>query len=185
MLLGDSDVGKSQLFQRILRRKFNPAARPTAGIDFGTMTMKIATGKLVKAQVVDTSGLERFRSIIQSYWGLATGAIIVYDITNRTSFNEVRRWVRDFKSKANKAVDPVIMVVGNKTDLGDKYREVPMHEAQAYALAQGFLFMETSAMDNANVELAFSVLLTDVYYVISSHKPAITVSSPQAPSTSL
>ena len=98
----------------------------------------------------------------------------------------------------------MIMVVGNKTDLGDKYREVPMHEAQAYALAQGFLFMETSAMDNANVELAFSVLLTvrleciifrhepvshtclqDVYYVISSHKPAITVSSPQAPSTSL
>ncbi|KAJ3279372.1 Ras- protein Rab-25 [Borealophlyctis nickersoniae] len=186
MVLGDSDTGKSQLFQRILRRPFNPVSKPTAGIDFGTMTMKIATGKLVKAQIVDTSGLARFRSIIQQYWGLATGAVVVYDITNRDSFNEVRRWVRDFKEKANKAVNPIIMIVGNKLDLQDRAREVPTHEAQAYALAHGFLFMETSAMDNTNVELAFNVMLTDLYYVITSARndtPRASIKVDEAPSS--
>ncbi|KAI8920808.1 P-loop containing nucleoside triphosphate hydrolase protein [Powellomyces hirtus] len=170
MILGDSTVGKSQLFQRILRKPFSHRYAPTVGIDFGTLTLKIATGRILKAQIVDTSGLDSYRSITQQYWSLASGAIIVYDITSRDSFNRVRTWVRDFKSKhVNKTVEPVIMIVGNKSD-AKAQREVPTPEAQAYALAQGFLFMETSAADNHNVELAFTVLLTDVYYATVGSK---------------
>ncbi|KAJ3148190.1 hypothetical protein HDU86_007538 [Geranomyces michiganensis] len=167
MLLGDSQVGKSQMFQRILRKPFSTRYKPTVGIDFGTLTLKIATGRTLRAQIVDTSGLDSYRSITQSYWSLANGAIIAYDITSRDSFNRVRTWVRDFKNKSNKGVEPVIMIVGTKSDQ-KLAREVPTPEAQAYALAQGFLFMETSAQDNHNVELAFTVLLTDVYYAMSA-----------------
>ncbi|KAI8587975.1 P-loop containing nucleoside triphosphate hydrolase protein [Geranomyces variabilis] len=99
MLLGDSQVGKSQMFQRILRKPFSSRYKPTVGIDFGTLTLKIATGRTLRAQIVDTSGLDSYRSITQSYWSLANGAIIAYDITSRDSFNRVRTWVRDFKSK--------------------------------------------------------------------------------------
>ncbi|TPX64746.1 hypothetical protein SpCBS45565_g05639 [Spizellomyces sp. 'palustris'] len=178
MVLGDSGAGKSQLFQRLLGKPFNPSSKPTAGIDFGTLTVKIASGKMIKAQIVDTSGLERFRSIIQSYWNLATGAIIVYDVTSMDSFNAVRKWVRDFKSKqGNKGIEPVIMIVGNKVDRAKLERQVPTHEAQAYALAQGFLFMETSASENRNVDLAFNVLLTDIYYSIAGS--SVKVNPPQ------
>ncbi|KAJ3151315.1 hypothetical protein HDU89_002154 [Geranomyces variabilis] len=169
MLLGDSQVGKSQMFQRILRKPFSSRYKPTVGIDFGTLTLKIATGRTLRAQIVDTSGLDSYRSITQSYWSLANGAIIAYDITSRDSFNRVRTWVRDFKSKANKGVEPVIMIVGTKCDQKAS-REVPTPEAQAYALAQGFLFMETSAQENNNIELAFTVLLSECFYAMSAAK---------------
>ncbi|KAJ3094002.1 hypothetical protein HDU97_008722 [Phlyctochytrium planicorne] len=167
MILGDSGVGKSQLFSRLVKKTFNENPLPTAGIDFATHMMKISSGQLVKAQIVDTSGLDRFRSIIQSYWALATGALVVYDITNRESFSNVRRWIRDFKAKCNKGFPPTIMVVGNKAEKeSEPYREVGSAEAKAYAVAQGFYFMEVSAMENLGVDLAFSVVLTDVYHGI-------------------
>ncbi|KAJ3186412.1 hypothetical protein HK101_009658, partial [Irineochytrium annulatum] len=167
MVLGDSEVGKSQLFSRLVRKTFRENYLPTSGIDFATHMVKISTGKLVKAQIVDTSGLERFRPIIQSYWALATGALVVYDITNRESFMGIRRWIRDFKAKSNKGLPPTIMVVGNKAEReSEPYREVTAAEAQAYALAQGFFFMEVSALEDRNVELAFGILLTDVYHAI-------------------
>ncbi|KAJ3327313.1 Ras- protein Rab-25 [Blyttiomyces sp. JEL0837] len=173
MILGDSGVGKSQLFTRLVKKTFNDFPHPTAGIDFATHTVKVNNGQMIKAQIVDTSGLDRFRPIIQSYWALATGAIIVYDITNRESFTSVRKWVRDFRAKSNKGLQyqPAVMVVGNKCEQeSEDYREVSAAEAQAYALAQGFFFMEVSALENLNVDLAFGILLTDVYYSIMDLK---------------
>ncbi|KAI8816765.1 P-loop containing nucleoside triphosphate hydrolase protein [Fimicolochytrium jonesii] len=193
MLLGDSGVGKSQIFQRILRRPFSERHKPTVGIDFGTMTLKIASERILKAQVVDTSGLDRYRSITQSYWSLATGVMVVYDITSKESFQRVRTWVRDFQSKhTNKAFQPVIMIVGNHSDK-ESLREVPRHEAQAYALANTFLFSETSAFTNTNIDLAFNILLTEAYYALaavtnqkapqSTSAPSSATSSPTKPST--
>ncbi|KAI8855115.1 P-loop containing nucleoside triphosphate hydrolase protein [Chytridium lagenaria] len=172
MILGDSGVGKSQLFSRLVRNTFDEDSLPTAGIDFATHVMKVSSGQKVKAQIVDTSGLDRFRTIIQSYWALATGALVVYDITNRESFSNIRRWVQDFRAKCNKGLPPSIMVVGNKAEKeSEPYREVSTSEAKAYAVAQGFLFMEVSAMDDKDVDLAFSILLTDVYHAVNANSP--------------
>ncbi|KAJ3111114.1 hypothetical protein HDU96_005980 [Phlyctochytrium bullatum] len=172
MILGDSGVGKSQMFSRLVKKTFDENSLPTAGIDFATHVMKISSGEMVKAQIVDTSGLDRFRSIIQSYWTLASGALVVYDITNRETFDSVRRWVTGFREKCKKDFVPPIMVVGNKAEReSEAYREVEASEAKAYAVAQGFFFMEVSAMENENVDLAFSILLTDVYHTMHNiHK---------------
>ncbi|KAJ3081217.1 hypothetical protein HK102_002504 [Quaeritorhiza haematococci] len=221
LLLGDSGVGKSQLFNRIRNNTFNLNAKPTAGIDFSKYTVKISRGRTVKAQIVDLSGLERFRSVTQQYWGLAGGVLAVYDVTSWESFVNVKKWVRDFKAKvASKRPEPVIMIVGTKCDLAASHptsfstpastpkprrsihqphdiptiletdneesddppispsarsdssfqdrREVSTEEAQAFALAQNFLFIETSALTAQNVELAFNILLSEVYHVVSA-----------------
>jgi len=188
MLLGDSDVGKSSLFLQLTKKRFNPIARPTAGIDFASYSMKLEKYATVRCQLVDTSGLERYRSVTQPYWKLAQGAIIVYDITNINSFINVKRWVREFKIKfgmipgspmpgSSRSVspapthqpekpDPVIMIIGNKADLNAE-REVRTEEAQAYALANDFLFMETSALDHEKVSLAMNIFISSVYYTVT------------------
>ncbi|KAI8811704.1 P-loop containing nucleoside triphosphate hydrolase protein [Cladochytrium replicatum] len=188
LLLGDSGTGKSQLFHRLRNQKFNPIPLPTPGIDVTTHRVKIADGSTMKAQIFDTSGLDKYRSIVQNYWNLAHGAMVVYDVNSRESFNNMRRWVRDFKAKvagqqakrpespqANSGATasdselkerkgPLIMIVGNKTDLGESAREVSTADGRAYATAHGFMFMETSAKDDTNVELAFNVLMTEAYH---------------------
>ncbi|KAI8815174.1 P-loop containing nucleoside triphosphate hydrolase protein [Cladochytrium replicatum] len=188
LLLGDSGTGKSQLFHRLRTQKFNPIPLPTPGIDVTTHRIKIADGSTMKAQIFDTSGLEKYRTIVQNYWNLAHGAMVVYDVSSRESFNNMRRWVRDFKAKVSgqqakrpespqtsnggTASDselrdrkgPLIMIVGNKTDLGEYSREVSTADGRAYATAHGFIFMETSAQDDTNVELAFNILLTEAYH---------------------
>ncbi|KAI9313327.1 hypothetical protein DFJ73DRAFT_884896 [Zopfochytrium polystomum] len=170
MLLGDSGVGKSQLFGRLTKKTFSDFPKPTEGIDFATHTIKISNGRVIKAQIMDTSGAGKSRSIIQNYWALATGALVVYDVTNKDSFSSVRKWVRDFKDR-HRSIDPTIMVVGNKCEPdNDDYREVSIGEAQAYALAQGFFFMEVSALESINVDLAFGVLLTEVYHSLLERK---------------
>ncbi|KAJ1563929.1 hypothetical protein HK405_000272, partial [Cladochytrium tenue] len=160
MLLGDSGVGKTQLFTRLTNKEFQDDPRPTEGINFATHSVKIASGLLVKAQVMDTPGDDRTRPIVQVYWPIATGAVVVYDVTNRHSFQSVRRWVRDFRARHR--LEPTIMVVGNKCEPdAEPLREVSVAEAKAYALAQGFFFMEVSARDDVNVDLAFNILLTE------------------------
>ncbi|KAJ3006028.1 Ras- protein Rab-11A [Thoreauomyces humboldtii] len=194
MVLGDSQTGKTSLANRILRKPYSSRYRPTVGIDFGTLSLKIASGRTIKAQIVDTSGLDSYRSITSSYWSLASGAVICYDITSRSSFARVKSWVRDFRAKTEgnenrrKAAGgggqaPVpILLLGTKSDMTSD-RQVPAPEAQAYALAQGFLFMETSAKDDVNVDLAFNVLLTDAYYATTTGQP--TEWKPESRSSSL
>nr|KAJ3408861.1 Ras- protein Rab-11A [Polyrhizophydium stewartii] len=168
MVLGDSCVGKSQLVHRFVRRCINDSPRPTAGIDFGTTTFKVDQAATpVKVQIVDNSGHERFKDIIKSYWKLATAALLVYDITNRDSFANVQTWADSFYERtAIGGFEPAVMVVGNMLDRDSKgQRQVPREDGQQFAASHGFLFMETSAIDNTNVDEAFQVLLTDAYYV--------------------
>ncbi|KAI9014747.1 P-loop containing nucleoside triphosphate hydrolase protein [Gaertneriomyces semiglobifer] len=177
LVLGDSGVGKSALCARMLGKPFSLQHRVTNGIDFGTCIVRMSGANSVKAQIVDTSGLNRFRQIIQSYLHLGNGALIVYSCDSRSSFDNIRHWVSDFKAKQpNKKRDPVIMIVGTKSDCAESERQVPTQEGQAYAVSQGFLFMETSALTGHNVALAFNVLLTDVYYaMVPSTVPAVSI----------
>lgn len=98
VIIGDSAVGKSNLLSRYARNEFNMHSKATIGVEFQTQSMDI-DGKEVKAQIWDTAGQERFRAVTSAYYRGAVGALIVYDITRRTTFDSVGRWLEELNSK--------------------------------------------------------------------------------------
>ncbi|KAM4664987.1 ras-related protein Rab-25 [Discoglossus pictus] len=169
VLIGESGVGKTNLLSRFTRNEFNHDSRTTIGVEFSTRTLTV-DGHLVKAQIWDTAGLERYRAITSAYYRGAVGALLVYDITKHQSYESVDRWLKELYDHADASI--VVMLVGNKSDLTDEAREVPSEEAKMYAENNGLLFIETSALDSTNVELAFETILRDIYQKVLKSKGA-------------
>lgn len=163
VLIGDSAVGKSQLLARFARNEFNLDSKATIGVEFQTRTLTI-DHKTVKAQIWDTAGQERYRAVTSAYYRGAVGAMLVYDITKRQTFDHVARWLEELRGHADKNI--VIMLVGNKTDL-ESLRAVPTEDAKDFAEKKSLFFMETSALEATNVEPAFLTVLTEIYRVVS------------------
>ncbi|KAK9282813.1 hypothetical protein L1049_011035 [Liquidambar formosana] len=163
VLIGDSAVGKSQLLARFARNEFNLDSKATIGVEFQTKTLVI-DHKTVKAQIWDTAGQERYRAVTSAYYRGAVGAMLVYDITKRQSFDHVAKWLEELRGHADKNI--VIMLVGNKSDLGT-LRAVPTEDAKEFAQRENLVFMETSALEATNVETAFLTVLTEIYRIIS------------------
>ncbi|KAJ8565647.1 hypothetical protein K7X08_008223 [Anisodus acutangulus] len=163
VLIGDSAVGKSQLLSRFSRNEFSLDSKATIGVEFQTRTLEI-DHKTVKAQIWDTAGQERYRAVTSAYYRGAVGAMLVYDITKRQSFDHVARWLEELRGHADKNI--VIMLVGNKTDLGS-LRAVPTEDAKEFAEKENLFFIETSALEATNVETAFVNVLTEIYRVVS------------------
>ena len=97
VIIGDSAVGKSNLLSRYARNEFNPHSKATIGVEFQTQSLEI-DGKEVKAQIWDTAGQERFRAVTSAYYRGAFGALLVYDISRRTTFESIPRWLDELKS---------------------------------------------------------------------------------------
>ncbi|XP_043692482.1 ras-related protein RABA4d [Telopea speciosissima] len=163
VLIGDSAVGKSQLLARFARNEFSLDSKATIGVEFQTRTLVI-DHKTVKAQIWDTAGQERYRAVTSAYYRGAVGALLVYDMTKRQSFDHVARWLEELRSHADKNI--VIMLIGNKSDLGT-LRAVPTEDAKEFAQRENLFFMETSALEATNVETAFLTALTDIYRIVS------------------
>lgn len=159
LLIGDSSVGKSCLLLRFTDDAFTPSFITTIGIDFRIRIVQINNSR-IKAQIWDTAGQERFRTITTAYYRGAQGILLVYDITKRTSFNNVANWMQQLKSHSSDNV--TIILVGNKCDLSDK-REVSFEEGMEKAKTFGCAFFETSAKNSINVETAFTDLMKTVY----------------------
>ena len=119
----------------------------------------------VKLQIWDTAGQESFRSITRSYYRGAAGALLVYDITRRDTFQHLTRWLEEAKQHAQENM--VILLIGNKNDLDHK-RAVSTEEGQAFADANGLLFLETSAKTAFNVEQAFLKTAQEIYNKIQN-----------------
>jgi Ras-related protein Rab-11A len=98
VLIGDSAVGKSNLLARFARDEFYPNSKSTIGVEFQTQKMEI-NGKEVKAQIWDTAGQERFRAVTSAYYRGAVGALLVYDISRRQTFDSIGRWLNELHSK--------------------------------------------------------------------------------------
>lgn len=114
----------------------------------------------LQLQIWDTAGQERFRTITQSYYRSANGAILAYDITKRSTFLSVPHWIEDVRKYAGSNI--VQLLIGNKSDLAD-FREVPLTEAQSLAEHYDILCaIETSAKDSSNVEEAFTRVATEL-----------------------
>lgn len=125
---------------------------------------KQVEGKTVKAQIWDTAGQERYRAITSAYYRGAVGALLVYDITKRQTFDNVQRWLRELRDHADSNI--VIMMAGNKSDL-NHLRAVSEDDGQALAEKEGLSFLETSALEATNIEKAFQTILTEIYHIVS------------------
>ncbi|XP_019454876.1 PREDICTED: ras-related protein RABA3-like [Lupinus angustifolius] len=163
VVIGDSAVGKTQILSRFAKNEFFFDSKSTIGVEFQTKTV-IINGKVIKAQIWDTAGQERYRAVTSAYYRGALGAMLVYDITKRQSFDHVVRWVEELRAHADSSI--VIMLVGNKGDLVDQ-RVVPAEDAVEFAEEQGLFFSETSALSGENVESAFLKLLEEINRVVS------------------
>ncbi|CAD5179727.1 ras-related protein RABA2a-like [Musa acuminata AAA Group] len=163
VLIGDSGVGKSNLLSRFTRNEFCLESKSTIGVEFATRTLQVE-GRIIKSQIWDTAGQERYRAITSAYYRGALGAILVYDVTKPTTFENVSRWLKELRDHADPNI--VIMLIGNKTDL-KQLRAVASEDAQSYAETEGLSYIETSALEATNVEQAFQLILAEIYRVIS------------------
>mmetsp|Transcript_1744 Transcript_1744/g.4121 ORF Transcript_1744/g.4121 Transcript_1744/m.4121 type:complete len:215 (+) Transcript_1744:137-781(+) len=166
VLIGDSGVGKSNLLSRFTRNEFNLESKSTIGVEFATRSIQ-AEGKIIKAQIWDTAGQERYRAITSAYYRGAVGALLVYDISKKPTFENVERWLKELKDHADSNI--VIMLVGNKCDL-KHLRAVQTDEGSAFSATHGLSFIETSALDSTNVNEAFTKILTEIYRIVGSKK---------------
>ena len=151
IIIGDSAVGKSNILLRYIHDKFNEEFQSTIGVEFGAKNLKIED-KIYRIQIWDTAGQETFRSITRAYYKNSVCACVVYDITNKNSFNNIKSWIEDCKKASPKTV--FLILIGNKVDLEDK-REVSYEEGSVYAEKNGMLFFETSAKTGKNIEEIF------------------------------
>ena len=130
----------------------------------GTKQSMQVEGKVIKAQIWDTAGQERYRAITSAYYRGAYGALLVYDVTKPTTFENVSRWLKELRDHADSNI--VIMLVGNKTDL-KHLRGVAAEDAQSFAEKEGLSFLETSALEATNVDRSFEMILGEIYRIIS------------------
>jgi len=154
IILGDSGVGKTSLMNQYVNQRFSKQYKTTIGADFTTKEVMV-DDKLVTMQIWDTAGQERFRTITSSYYRGAHGIIIVYDITDQESFDNVKQWLQEIDRYACEKVNTLL--VGNKSDLTTK-RVVSYEAAKEFAAKQEMDFLETSAKNSTNVEKAFMAM---------------------------
>ena len=159
VLIGDTSVGKSNILSKYLTDEFDPDSKATVGVEFGTKNFKIENN-IVKVQIWDTAGQERYRSITNAYYKGAKGSLLVYDITNRKSFDNLDRWISDLKTNGDSSLS--IVLLGNKSDL-ENQRQISIQEGKDKAALFNVAFMETSALNGNNIERAFDELISDVY----------------------
>ncbi|KZO99732.1 ras-domain-containing protein [Calocera viscosa TUFC12733] len=158
LLIGDSGVGKSCLLLRFCDDAWTPSFITTIGIDFKIRTIEL-DGKRIKLQIWDTAGQERFRTITVAYYRGAMGILLVYDVTDERSFNNIRTWYSNVEQHASEGVNKIL--IGNKCDWDDK-RAVSVQQGEELANELGVRFLETSAKQNINVEEAFFSLARDI-----------------------
>ncbi|CAI0443079.1 unnamed protein product [Linum tenue] len=138
-------VGKSCLLLRFSDGSFTTSFITTIGIDFKIRTIEL-DGKRIKLQIWDTAGQERFRTITTAYYRGAMGILLVYDVTDESSFNNIKNWIRNIEQHASDNVNKIL--VGNKADMDESKRAVPTSKGQALADEYGMKFFETVSNRN-------------------------------------
>lgn len=158
LLIGETGVGKTCVLCRYASEEFIDSHITTIGIDFKMKTISLG-GKTIKVQIWDTAGQERFESITKQFYRRAQGVILVYDITSKSSFEAVPKWLNYVRQFGREDVS--VLLMGNKKDK-EVNRQVVEEEGRKFAKDNNLLFYETSAKDSANLEKAFYSLCQDV-----------------------
>ncbi|XP_075219972.1 RAS oncogene family member Rab26 isoform X3 [Lycorma delicatula] len=160
ILLGDSGVGKTSLLVQFDTGKFQSGTfSATVGIGFTNKVVSVDDSK-IKLQIWDTAGQERFRSVTHAYYRDAHALLLLYDVSNKTSFDNIRAWLGEIREYAQD--DVVIMLLGNKADCPSAERMVRREDGERLAREYNVTFMETSAKTGLNVELAFMAVAREL-----------------------
>ncbi|KAI8117010.1 Ras-related protein Rab-26 [Lucilia cuprina] len=156
IMLGDSGVGKTSLLIMFRDGVYMPCYYvTTVGIDFMNKVV-VVDGTRVKLQIWDTAGQERFRSVTHAYYRDAHALLLLYDVTNKTTYDNIRAWLCEIRDCAQE--DVVIVLIGNKSDCSSSERQVKREDGERLAREHNVPFMETSAKTGLNVELAFQTV---------------------------
>ena len=173
MLIGDSNVGKTSIIKRYCNNQFSPSYISTVGIDFETKYLRL-NGKIINLQIWDTAGQERYKVLAKNYYKNSDGFIIVYDITDKKSLNNVANWITQIKDSASENVKCVLL--GNKCDL-EELRQVDINQGKDLANNYHLKFYETSAQKGNNIQKVFTDLvkgfLNDDNFVNDSERSSI------------
>ena len=154
VLCGEAATGKSSLASRFARGTFAPFSESTIGAAYLSHAVQM-DGTVVRFDIWDTAGTERFRSVAPMYYRGASAAVVVFDVTSRASLEGAREWVEELRREGPAGM--VVVVAGNKCDLGTK-REVAEDEAREWADAEGIVVVETSAKTGKGVEELFGLV---------------------------
>ena len=162
LIIGDSYVGKTNILKGFLHNQFDINTKETVGVEFGSKNFIMGEKDVVKAQIWDTAGQERYRAITKAYYKGAKGALLVYDISRKSSFDNIDNWLIDLRTNGDK--DIIIVLIGNKSDLIDK-REVNKEEANIKAEQFNIAFLETSTKSGENIDKAFTEIVEQIYKI--------------------
>ena len=176
VLLGNICVGKTCILLRFSENVFIEEYQTTIGLNYKVKQMQLHNKHTVKVQIWDTSGQERFLSLTKNFLKGSNGAVIVFDITDRKSFEDLEQWIESIKENIDIDTLPIVLL-GNKVDL-ECNRQVSTEEAEHLAKAEKFKYFETSSKNNTGIDEAFQYLAEEMYKVVhtnSSIKGKITI----------
>ena len=159
IIIGDSNVGKSNILSRYTKDQFQGNSKATVGVELGTKFVKVE-GVGAKLQIWDTAGQERYRSLTSSYYKGCHGCFIVYDITNEASFHSISTWYEQAVKEAGKDIS--IILVGNKCDLENE-RKVSKEQGEEQAKTMNASFFETSALSKVNIDDIFNEIVNNIF----------------------
>lgn len=162
LLLGDSTVGKTCFLMRFTENTFQEIHMSTIGLDYRFKKMTVDDGKEATVQIWDTAGQDRFRAITKNYYKGAHGIILIYDVTNQKTFENVRNWVTQIRENASEKA--IIYIVGNKID-DRQNKVVTKEEGEKMAKEFNLQFYEASAKEDINIASTFDSLVKDIYKV--------------------
>tara|TARA_Y100001935_G_C17098150_1_gene404612 strand:- start:60 stop:719 length:660 start_codon:yes stop_codon:yes gene_type:complete len=160
ILLGDPGTGKTSLLHRFIDSAFLEKHETTIGVDFQAKTVFSSSGNLLRLHLWDTAGQEHFRSIVSAYYRCIAAALIVYDVTNRESFENLDHWLTELREKNSSLKELPIIILGNKTDEED--RKVSFEEAYNYAKKHNVRYSDISVKKNIGVDEAILRIVDDV-----------------------
>ena len=175
LLIGDSGTGKSSILLRFADDSFTESFLATIGVDFKIRTIDFG-GKIVKLQIWDTAGEERFRTITSSYYRGAHGIFVVYDTSDENTYRSVPQWLEEIKKYAREDVS--VMLMGAKCDLATT-KKVNFSKAKEFANSKGILFAELSAKYSINIDQAFYEMVSDIQSKMVTELSVPTNSAPK------
>ena len=171
IFIGDTNVGKTAITDRLIHDRYLGRYDNTIGVDFACVNTVINNKDRIKAHIWDTAGQESFASIITSYYRGIAGAAVVFDLTRRDSFRRVDFWLRELKEKRDNEKPISILLIGNKKDRIN--RAVSEGEIENYAKINNLMYIETSAKTGENVHDAFTLLIKDIYKNMDKKNPGV------------
>ena len=156
LTLGEHGVGKSCIIIRYVNDKFNDKTKATIAVDFKTKFIQKGND-IIQLSIFDTAGQEQYKYLIKSYYNGANGILLIFDITDRNSFQKLNIWLDDLKNNSVDLDNIFICLVGNKNDLNEK-REVSYEEANKFAKEKNMPYIEVSAKTGDNINKLFSIM---------------------------